>query len=356
MGEVMAMQDADVAPASRPVRWGVLGTAMIATTRTMPAMAQTPSATLLAIASRRREQAQLVARELGVPRVYGSYDELLADPDVDAVYVPLPNDLHVKWAAQAMEAGKDVLCEKPLCLRADDVTALCAVRDRTGRHIEEAFGFRNHPQWAEIAALLQAGTIGEVRSLQATLAKQFLDPADIRNDPARGGGALYDLGSYALSACNSVFGEAPRRVIAAIDRDPDFGIDRLTTALLDYGDRQASFTVATQSGPDAWATHQQLSVLGSAGWLRCDFPFTHARPTRCRVEIGDSASVGCLPTTVLTFEPVNQYALQIERFSRRLRGENVPAWPIEDARVTLTVIEALFESARTGQWQEIPAG
>jgi predicted dehydrogenase len=353
MGADRTTQDVDVAPSSRPVRWGVLGTGMIATTRTMPAMAQTPSATLLAVASRRREQAEIVARELGVPRVYGSYDELLADPDVDAVYVPLPNDLHVEWAARAMEADKHVLCEKPLCLRADDVMALCAVRDRTGRHIEEAFGFRNHPQWAEIGALLQAGTIGELRSVQATLAKQFLDPADIRNDPAKGGGALYDLGSYALSACNALFGAAPQRVIAAIDRDPDFGIDRLTTALLDYGGRHASLTVATQSGPDAWATHQQLSVLGSAGWLRCDFPFAHAHPTRCTVEIGDSTSAGCIPTTTLTFEPVDQYAVQIERFSRRLRGEDVPVWPIEDAGVTLRTIEALFESARTGQWEEI---
>src|SRR4051794_6586666 len=142
----VTMPDADIALATQPVKWGVLSTAMIATTRTMPAMAQSPSSRLLAIASRRREQAERVARALGVPRVHGSYDELLADPDVDAVYVPLPNDLHVTWAARAMEAGKDVLCEKPLCLRADDVTALCAVRDRTGRHIEEAFGFRNHPQ------------------------------------------------------------------------------------------------------------------------------------------------------------------------------------------------------------------
>jgi predicted dehydrogenase len=326
---------------------------MIATTRTMPAMARTPAATLLAIASRGRGRAEDVAREHGVPRAYGSYEELLTDPDVEAVYVPLPNDLHVEWATRAMEAGKHVLCEKPLCLRAEEVTTLCAVRDRTGRHIEEAFGFRNHPQWFAIAELLEAGTIGEARSVQATLAKQFLDPADIRNDPARGGGALYDLGSYALSACNAVFGKPPRRVVAAVDRDPDWGIDRLTSALLDYGGLHASFTVATQAGPDAWATHQQFSVLGSAGWLRCDFPFAHARPVACRIEIGDRDGVGGVPTRTLSFEPVDQYALQVERFSRRVRGEDVPAWPIEDAGVTLRTIEALFASAATGRWQEI---
>src|SRR4051812_16872015 len=187
---------------------------MIATTRPMPPLGQGPSALLFGVASRRRERAERVAAELGAPRDYGSYEELLADPDIDAVYVPLPNDLHLEWATRAMEAGKHVLCEKPLCLRSTDVATLCAVRDRTGRHIEEAFGYRNHPQWTEIATLLRAGTIGEARALQATLAKQFLDPDDIRNDPDRGGGAMYDMGSYAISASSAVFGQAPERAIA----------------------------------------------------------------------------------------------------------------------------------------------
>jgi predicted dehydrogenase len=349
----IAMSSTEATSFMQPVKWGVLGTAMIATQRTIPAMAQAPAAMPLAIASRRREQADRVAEELGVPRAYGSYEELLADPDVDAVYVPLPNDLHVEWAVRAMEAGKHVLCEKPLCLRSEDVATLCAVRDRTRRHIEEAFGFRNHPQWSEISAALHAGTIGEARSMHVTLAMQFLDPADIRNDPERGGGALYDLGSYALAGCQAVFGDVPRRVVAAIDRDPSFGIDRLTTALLDYDGRQAAFTVATQAGPDAWATHQQLSVLGSTGWLRCNFPFAHARPTACKLEIGDHTSAGAIPTSELTFEPANQYALQVDRFSRRVRGEDVPAWPIEEAGMTLRTIEALFASARSGQWEEV---
>jgi predicted dehydrogenase len=336
-----------------PVRWGVLGTAMIATTRTMPAMAHSPMSSLWAVASRRRDEAERVATEFGAPRAFGSYAELLADPDVEAVYVPLPNHLHVEWTIRAMEAGKHVLCEKPLCLSAADVALLRDVRDRTGRHVEEAFVFRNHPQWFEIDALLRDGAIGEVRGLQATLAKQFLDPDDIRNDPARGGGAMYDLGSYAISACSAAFGRPPLRAIAMMDRDPNFGIDRLSTAMLDYGGSHAVFTVATQSGPSSWATHQQLSILGSKGWLRCDFPFAHARPTGCRVEIGDLTSVGCLPTSTITYEPVDQYALQVERFSRFLRGGVVPTWPIEDAAVTLQTIEAMFESARTERWQPV---
>ena len=280
---------------------------------------------------------------------------MLADPEIDAVYVPLPNQLHFEWALRALQAGKHVLCEKPLCVSAEQVERLCAERDRSGRHIEEGFAFRNHPQWAKLDEIVAAGTIGEVRSVHATLAKQFLDPADVRNDPAAGGGALYDLGSYAISACNLVFKRPPLRVVAALERDPAFGIDRLSSALLDYGDRHAAFTVGTQAGSDAWGTHQQLSVLGSKGWLRMNFAFAHARPTACSIEVGDASSVGAFPTATYTFEPVNHYLLQVERFSRLLLGQNVPSWPIEDAANTLRTIEALFASARQDGWQTLSA-
>jgi predicted dehydrogenase len=186
--------------------------------------------------------------------------------------------------------------------------------------------------------------------VHATLAKQFLDPLDIRNRPEGGGGALYDLGSYAISACNLIIGRTPQRVVAALEFDPEFRIDRLSTALLDYGAAHATLTVATQSGPAAWATHQQLTVLGASGWLRMNFPFAQAKPIGCCIEIGDASSVGGLPTTTLDFVPVNQYALQVERFSRYLLGEPVRNWPIEEALGTLRTTEALFESARSGTW------
>ena len=170
---------------SRKINWGVLGAAAIAVQRTMPALKEAPSAVLLALASRDVEKGRTVADTLGVARVYRGYDELLADPDVDAVYVPLPNRLHFEWSAAALQAGKNVLCEKPLCMSAADVRKLCSIRDQSQRHIEEGFAYRNHPQWAKIDELLSAGAIGKVRSVHATMAKQFLDPADIRNDPER---------------------------------------------------------------------------------------------------------------------------------------------------------------------------
>ena len=334
------------------IRWGVLGAAAIAVGRTMPALREAPSATLLALASRDPAKGRQVAESLGIPRVHASYDALLADPDIDAVYVPLPNPLHFEWSMRALQAGKHVLCEKPLCMNAAQVEQLCIARDRSGLHIEEAFAYRNHPQWAKLDEVIASGLIGEVRSVHATLAKQFLDPADVRNQP-EGGGALYDLGSYTISACNLIFKQQPKRVVATLDRDPAFGIDRLSSALLDYGDRHAAFTVGTQAGSDDWGSHQQLSVLGSKGWLRMNFAFAHARPTACSLEVGDAGTVGAFPSATYTFEPANHYLLQVERFSRLLLGQAVPSWPIEDAAHILRTIEALFASAREDRWQAV---
>jgi predicted dehydrogenase len=338
---------------AQQVNWGVLGAASIAVQRVIPAMREAPSATFLALASRDESKARAVASELGAPRSYAGYEQLLADPDIDAVYIPLPNQLHFEWSMRALDAGKHVLCEKPLCMTSHDVERLCLARDRADRHIEEAFGYRNHAQWTTALALIAADAIGSVRAAHAVLAKQFLDPADVRNNPAAGGGALYDLGSYAINALNLICGRAPTRVTAVAEHDPQFRIDRLTSALLDYGDAHASLTVASQAGPAAWATHQQLTVLGARGWLRMNFPFAQARPVACRIEIGDQSSVGALPTTVQDFAPANQYALQVERFSRRVLGAPVPTWPIEDALATLRTIEAIFAAARDGSWQTV---
>jgi predicted dehydrogenase len=233
---------------------------------------------------------------------------------------------------------------------------LCVVRDRAQRHIEEGFAYRNHPQWAKLDELLAQKAIGDVRGVHGTLAKQFYDPKDIRNNPNAGGGALYDLGAYAISACNLIFKRQPKRVIAAIDWDAGFGIDRLSTALLDYGTMHATFTVGTQAGSSSWGTHQQLTVLGATGWLRFNFPYAHARPSVCCIELGNASTVGSLPSSTFTFKPRNHYALEVDRFSRLLLGHDVPSWPIEDAVHTLRTIEALFKSARTGTWELLPNG
>ena len=335
------------------VNWGVLGAAAIATGKVMPAFKEAPSAALVAFASRDPEKARATAREFGIPRFYANYDDLLADADVDVVYIPLPNQLHFEWSVRALQKGKHVLCEKPLCLSADHAARLCALRDRSGLHIEEGFAFRNHPQWEKVDELLKSAAIGEIRAVHVALAKQFFDPNDIRNNAAAGGGGLYDLGSYCISVCNLLFRRPARRVVAAIERDPAFGTDRLSTAILDYGDRHATFSVATQAGPSAWGTHQQLTVIGARGWMSFDFPLAHARPAACSVHLGNESTVGSFPSQTFKFEPVNQYAKEVERFSRFLLGEPVPTWPIEDSLTILRTIEALFESGRTGTWQTL---
>lgn len=339
---------------ARTVNWGVLGAAAIATERVLPAMNESESATLLGLASRGEAKARAVAAEFGIPRAFSSYDDLLADPDIDAVYVPLPNTLHVLWSTRALDAGKHVLCEKPLSMTVDGVDELIAARDRTGKHIEEALAYRNHPQWQQLDELLASGAIGEVRSVHATMAKSFLDPADIRNDPAGGGGSVRDMGPYVISACNAIFGGPPVRVVAAAEIHPVFGVDGLTSALLDYGGRHASITVSVHSGPTGWGSHQQLSVLGSTGWLRMSFPFAHGRPVACRIDVGDTTSVGDHPTSSYEFEPANHYLLQAERFSRLVLGADVPSWPLENARDIAQTIEAVFSSASAGSWCSLP--
>jgi predicted dehydrogenase len=333
----------------------VLGVAAIATQRTIPAMAEAPSAVAAGIASRNLKRARAACAALGVARAYGDYQSLLDDPEIDAVYIPLPNSAHVEWSIRALEAGKHVLCEKPLALRSRDVAELIRVRDRCGRYIEEAFAFRNHPQWDKVDDLVSEGAIGRISGAHGVIAKRFLDPTDIRNDPALGGGALYDLGAYVISACNRVFRRAPERVLATLRSDPGGGVDGQTTAVLDYGDAHATFTASIRGGTDAWGTHQHFSLLGSEGWASLDFPFAHARPTECSVAVGRLDSVGSFPSEVFTFDRANQYAAQVERFSRLLLGQSVRSWPLEDALQTLRSIEALFASASSGQWRPLEA-
>ncbi|SVA36860.1 uncharacterized protein METZ01_LOCUS89714 [marine metagenome] len=336
-----------------PVKWGVIGTARIAMDRVIPAMQSTPDCEIVAIASRSEETARSAASGAGIERAYGSYQALLDDPGIDAVYLPLPNHLHLAWCLKALEAGKHVLCEKPITLDAAQATQLIALRDRTHLVIEEAFAIRNHPQWDTLRELLDSGEIGSPVSAQATLAYSNLDPADIRNRPEDGGGALYDIGSYAITASRLVFDAEPWRVIALIDRDARFGTDRLTSAILQFPHGHASFSVTTQGGPAAGGSHQHFGLVCSKGWLRAEFPFAHSTPAGCRLFVGDHKSTGTHPSREVTLPAVNQYALQAERFSRLVRGEKARSFPLETALANMRVIDALFRSEQSGSWETV---
>ena len=332
----------------KKIRWGVLSTANIGVKKVIPAMQQGRFSTVAAIASRDLSKARSVAAHLGIPTAYGSYEELLADPNINAIYNPLPNQLHVPWTIRAAEAGKHVLCEKPLSMDLAEARSLLAVRDRIGVLIGEAFMIRSHPQWLRLRQLLDEGRIGPLRSVTAFFSYYNVDPANIRNRPETGGGALYDIGCYCIQAARTGFGQRPTRVCGLIERDPEFGTDRLTSAVLEFPSGQAIFTCSTQLVP-----YQRAQFYGTRGRIEIEIPFNAPveRPTRIFIDDGRDLFGGGLVTE--TFPIANQYTLQGDDFARAvLDGAPLPV-PLEDGIANMAVIDAIFTSARTNQWQPV---
>ena len=328
------------------VRWGVLGVANIATRTVIPAMQRGEWSEVVAIASRDRAKAECAAGEAGISRAYGSYEELLADPEVEAVYVPLPNHLHVPWSVKAAEAGKHVLCEKPIALSAEECRSLIAARDRTGVKIGEAFMVRTHPQWLRARELARSGEVGEMRAVVSAFSYFNRDPKNIRNLPECGGGALMDIGCYPIVTSRFLFGEEPLRVQGLVERDPEFGTDRLTSAVLDFPSGQSIFTCSTQL-----VRYQRVQILGSRGRIEIEIPFNAPsdRPCRLFVDIGGDLFGGT--TRIEEIPACDQYTIQGDCFSRAIReGGEVPV-PLEDALRNMAAIEAVFRSGRTGQWE-----
>ena len=329
-----------------PVRWGVLGAAHIALTKVIPAMQQSAHSPVVAIASRDLRKAQAAAKQLGIPKAYGSYEELIADPDVEAIYNPLPNHLHVPWSIKAAEAGKHVLCEKPLALSAHEIAQLVEVRDRMGVQIGEAFMVRTHPQWAAVRELIAEGRIGELRMVVGHFSYFRREPADIRSHTEWGGGALMDIGCYPITLSRWLFGEEPTDVVGVFDRDPELHIDRLTSGLLQFPSGQASFTCATQL-----VAHQRVQVYGTEGRIEIEIPFNAPPDLECRIFIDDGSRLAGASAETITLPAVDQYRLQAERFSEAVRGVGVVPVSLEDAIGNMAVIDALFRSGKTGRWE-----
>jgi predicted dehydrogenase len=332
------------------IRWGVLSTANIGVKKVIPGMQRGQLSAIAAIASRELAKARTVAAELNIPTAYGSYEELLADPSIDAIYNPLPNQLHVPWTIRAAEAGKHVLCEKPLSMNLAEAQSLLAVRDRTGVLIGEAFMIRSHPQWLRTRALIDEGRIGMLRSVSAFFSYFNTDPTNIRNMPETGGGALYDIGCYCIQAARTGFAEEPTRVCGLIDRDPQLGTDRLTSALLDFPAGHAIFTCSTQLVP-----YQRVQFYGTKGRIDIEIPFNAPRecPTRMFIDDGRDILGGGISTE--TFPIADQYTLQGDAFSRAiLEGAPLPV-SLEEGIANMAVIDAIFQSARSGSWERVAA-
>ena len=329
------------------IRWGVMGVAGIAVKKVIPAMQKAIHAEVTAIASRDLSKAQGAAATLGVAKAYGSYEALLADPEIDAIYNPLPNHLHVPWSIRAAEAGKHVLCEKPIALNVADARVLIAARDRTGVKIGEAFMIVTHPQWVRVLELVRGGAIGELRSVVTIFSYTNINPENIRNMADIGGGGLMDIGCYGIKASRMLFSSEPKRVIGLIERDPAFGTDRLTSAMLDFEGGQAVFTCSTQMVP-----FQVVQVLGTKGRIEIEIPFNAVPGEGMRIRVDDGSQLGGAAACVETVEPCDQYTLQADEFSLAIRGEraDVPV-TLEDGARNMAVIDAIFASAKTGQWE-----
>lgn len=331
----------------KKVVWGVLSTARIGLDHVIPAMQSSGLVEVRAIASRSLPAAQAAAQRLGIARAHGSYEALIADPEIEAIYNPLPNHLHVPLTLQAAAAGKHVLCEKPIALDAREAALLRAAAAEVC--IEEAFMVRHHPQWQRVRELCRSGRIGELRAVQVFFSYFNDDPANIRNQADIGGGALYDIGCYAILAGRYLFEAEPQRVVALVDRDATMGTDRTTSALLDFGaGRQLVFTVSTQS-----CRYQRVQAVGSRGRIEITIPFNAPRGGAMSIAIDDGGALDGSNLTTETLPAADQYRLQAEAFSRLVRGEAAPRWGVEDAIAQMAVIDAVRASGLSGRWEPV---
>lgn len=328
------------------VRWGVLGVANIAVKQVIPAMQQGHWSEITAIASRDLAKANQAAQSLGIPKAYGSYEELLADDEIEAIYNPLPNHLHVPWTIKAAEAGKHVLCEKPISLDPSEAQMLLAVRDRTGVKIQEAFMVLTNPQWLGVRELIESGRIGDLRSISGFFSYFNRDPKNIRNNPRIGGGALMDIGCYPITLSRFIFEAEPRRVLGFIELDPEMGTDRLTSVMLDFARGQSIFTCSTQLAP-----YQGMHVFGTSGQIEVEIPFNAPVDRPARIFISDSHGIPGGRKEIKEFPICNQYTIQGDLFSLSIRENTSQPISLEDAVKNMAVIDAVFRSAESGHWE-----
>jgi predicted dehydrogenase len=329
------------------IRWGILGAAGIALKLVIPAMKKSNSLEIAAIASRDPAKARMASESLGIPRAYGSYEELLADPDLDAIYNPLPNHLHVPWTVKAAEAGKHVLCEKPIAMNPAETRTLIEVRDRTGVTIAEAFMVRTHPQWLRTRELIRSGQLGELKFITGKFSYFNKAAENIRNIKEYGGGGLMDIGCYPVTMSRFLFEREPKRVLGLFEFDPEWGTDRLSSGILDFDGGQAIFGCSTQLVPA-----QSFEALCTSGRIEIGIPFNTPASQPAFIKIDDGSQLGGASARTESFEPSDQYQLQGEAFAAAIQGKAPVPVSLEDAFANMAVISALFKSSQTGKWEE----
>lgn len=321
----------------KKVRWGIISTAKIGWEKVIPAMQAGRLCEVVAIASGNKEQVNLRANQLNIPVVHDSYDKLLNDPQIDAVYIPLPNHLHIEWAIKSLQAGKHVLCEKPIGLSsAEAILLLQEAKQRPQLKIMEAFMYRFHPQWQYAKKMVDDHKIGELKTIQSFFSYYNTDASNIRNQKEAGGGGMMDIGCYCISLSRFIFGKEPVKVSGTVEYDPQFQTDRMASAILEFSTGEATFTCSTQLTP-----YQRVNILGTQARIEIEIPFNAPtdKPTRIWLYTKDG-------TEEIVFDTANQYTIQCDLFSNAiLNNEPVPT-PLEDAINNMKIIEAVFESAR----------
>ena len=323
------------------VRWGVISTANIGMKKVIPGMQRGQFCDIAAIASRDIATAQTAARELGIAKAYGSYEALLADPEIDAVYNPLPNHLHVPWSIKALEAGKHVLCEKPIALTAAEAETLMEASKRFPTlKVMEAFMYRHHPQWVKTNELVTSGQIGELRTIHSFFSYYNVDPNNVRNMADIGGGGLMDIGCYNISLSRFIFGKEPMRLVGIVDYDPTFHTDRLASGMLDFGNGTSTLTCAMQLVP-----YQRVNIYGTEGRVEIEIPFNAPPDRPCRMWFQRGGTI-----EEIIFEICDQYTLQGDLFSQAILNNTPVPTPLEDAIANMRVLEAVVESGRSGAW------
>jgi predicted dehydrogenase len=330
------------------VRFGILGTANIAVKKVIPAMQAAEYCEIAAIASRDTVKAKSCAADLDIGKAYGSYEDLLADPELDAVYIPLPNNLHLEWARKSAEAGKHVLCEKPIGLNAAEIRSLIDIRNRYGVRIQEAFMVLTHPTWLAVRDLVRAGRIGRLQAITGFFSYFNDDKSNIRNKLELGGGALLDIGCYCVNTARFIFDAEPESVAGLIEKDGETGIDRLASGMLRFEGGHATFTCSTQLVP-----YQRMQFLGTTGRIEVEIPFNIPVDTPSRLFIDDGTNLYGENIEMIEFEATNQYTVQGDLFAKAILENRDQVLSLEDSFGNMSVLDAIFLSAKTGR-QEIP--
>ena len=329
------------------IKWGILSTAKIGLKQVIPGIQQGQFSEVAAICSRSLDKAKVAAASLGIHKAYGSYEELLNDPDIDVIYNPLPNNMHLEWTVKAMEAGKHVLCEKPIALTVADTKEMIKIRDKCAVKAGEAFMVKSNPQWIETRERVRRGEVGDLRLIQGTFSYHNVDPTNIRNIRELGGGGIWDIGCYPVTMSRYIFEQEPIRLITLLDLDPELDIDRVSSVIMEFPSGQALFAVSTQLVP-----FQRMHIFGTGGHLEVQIPWNAPIDRPCKVA-HDRGSILMDEITIHTYPVSNQYTLMADAFSKAVMEDGEVPCTLEDALSNTKVLTAIFESAKRKEWVEI---